>query len=375
MMLAAQGCGDSTTTPPVTSSVATKLRGSVSSNVARVRAVTATGRTTTAAVTNGSFTIAMPSEPFSIVFDGSDMKPLANLAAPTSAGGQKRTSVFSRPRARSSALTERGTTRGALIEGADVVIGTVTIQINVHFVVAQFNLFEDIDSDGDGEVDFADSDDDGDGTADDDEPAWSLDIDGDGELSEVDADDDGDGMMDDADLDDDNDGTPDTGELDSDHDGIPNSVDLDDDNDGIGDDMEDLTPDALIGKWTGQTMLELEAGNDMELDEEFNFRGDGTISGDFVGTDAETSCHVVYALTGTWSDDADADADLTIGWTSVMLTVSGCTDTSLDSATEDVVAEEGDIWDDELEGLWVLDGNMLTIHTSVETEIHYVRAP
>jgi hypothetical protein len=223
-------------------------------------------------------------------------------------------------------------------------------------------------------VDFEDEDDDGDGTLDTGEEAFDLDPDGDGILNLLDTDDDGDGMGDDVDLDDDGDGVLDTLDADADDDGIPDAADLDDDNDGVLDTAEsnDVTPDDLIGTWVGTTTLELESG-DVELSETFVFGAAGEIAGDFVGTDADSGCTIHYALTGTWSDDADGVDDLLIGWDEVLQTRSSCTDSADDVVDEDLTAEEGDLWDDELEGLWWVGDDALTIENAAGTFIDYTR--
>ncbi len=358
---------------PSASGVPQELRGALSPNVAAVHLVTTSGHTTVASVTGGRFAAVMPAEPFAVLFVGASGRPLANLVAPTAMGARS-TSIFPGVRGiASSSLSEGGVATESLIEGQALNLGSITVTVSVS-VTAEFNMLADLDTDGDGTVDFEDEDDDGDGTLDTGEEAFDLDPDGDGILNLLDTDDDGDGMGDDVDLDDDGDGVLDTLDADADDDGIPDAADLDDDNDGVLDTAEsnDVTPDDLIGTWVGTTTLELESG-DVELSETFVFGAAGEIAGDFVGTDADSGCTIHYALTGTWSDDADGVDDLLIGWDEVLQTRSSCTDSADDVVDEDLTAEEGDLWDDELEGLWWVGDDALTIENAAGTFIDYTR--
>lgn len=349
-----------------------ELRGTLSSNVASVRLVTTSGHTTVAAVSGGRFAAAMPSEPFAVLFMGASGRPLANLVAPLASGGRN-TSIFPGMRGVAASSLTEGVASESLIEGQALNLGSITVTLAVT-VTAEFNMLADVDSDADGAVDFEDGDDDGDGTLDTAEDAFDLDPDGDGILNLLDTDDDGDGMGDDVDLDDDGDGVADTLDADADDDGIPDAMDLDDDNDGVldGNERNDATPDDLIGTWVGTTTLELESG-DVELSETFVFGATGAITGDFIGTDAASGCMIHYALTGTWSDDADGVDDLLIGWDEVLQTRSSCTDAADDVVDEDLTASEGDLWDDELEGLWWVGADALTIENVAGTFIDYTR--
>ncbi len=75
-------------------------------------------------------------------------------------------------------------------------------------------------------------------------------------------------------------------------------------------------------------------------------------------------------MTGAWSDD-DADT-LSAEWTSISLETWGCLDESLNEAPVEVVDDEGDIWDDELDGDWEVSGDQLII-ASPEGDITYDR--
>lgn len=361
MGLAACDPGGAATEAPRT------LRGSVSANVARARIITVSGETRIASVSGGSFELALPEEPYVLVLDGTDLRPMANLVAPTGDGG--RTPFFPGVTFATRARVE-GLAVESLVVGDALVLGTITVTATVT-VIAEHNILEDLDSDGDGETDFADEDDDGDGTADEDEEHL-LDPDGDGEISILDGDDDGDGEGDDTDADDDGDGVLDLEELDSDFDGIVDAEDPDDDNDGIldGSESTDVTPDDLIGAWYGTTETELTIGV-IEMDELFELAADGSLTGDFEGTDETTGCTVAYELTGTWEDDADGASDLLVGWDVIELTVSGCIDPGENVATIDVVEEEGDLWDDELEGIWEVGDGSLIIYTDAGEVIEY----
>ena len=366
--LLAAGCPS-----PAVNGAPNELRGSLSANVAQVLLVTTSGDTVLARVTGGRFSVAMPTEPFAVLFIGASGRPLANLVAPASAGGRT-SSVF--PGARgvaASSLTEEGLAAAPLVDGQALNLGSITVTVSVT-VTAEYNLLADLDSDADGSVDFEDDDDDGDGTLDSGEDAFALDPDGDGTLNVLDTDDDNDGMNDAVDLDDDNDGVLDTLELDADDDGVLDAADLDDDNDGVldTDESNDVTPEDLIGTWVGTTTLELAEG-DVELSETFVFGAAGELTGDFVGNDPASGCSIHYALTGTWSDDPDGVEDLLVGWSEVLLSTTSCTDPADDAVDDDVTADEGDLWDDELDGLWWVGDGTLTIQNDAGTFIDYTR--
>lgn len=339
-------------------SVPQTLSGTLSSNVGRVRVITLDGTTTATNVTGGSFRIALPASPYVVIFDGHDLRPLANLVAPLPGGGVTAMLPGVAPSTRVA-----GATVESLIDGDSLALGTITVSVDVT-VTAEHNILVDLDTDGDGTSDFDDTDDDGDGTADIDEEN-GLDPDGDGAANLLDTDDDGDGSLDRDDDDDDGDGIADLEELDSDDDGVLDSLDLDDDNDGIADTAEstDTTPDALIGAWYGVTETEL-LDAVVDLEETFVFGADGGLTAELRGTEEASGCDIGYDLTGTWQDDADGVSDLLVGWDHVSLTVSGCTDPSDDLPTTDVTAEEGELWDDELEGLWEATDGELVIYAS-----------
>ena len=111
-------------------------------------------------------------------------------------------------------------------------------------------------------------------------------------------------------------------------------------------------------------------GGEVTLDELFWLNDDGSMFGYFSGSDPGSACNVDYHLTGAWSvgepDLFDAQ------WDAISLEVWGCSDESFNEGPADVIAEEGDIWDDELDGEWLVDGDQLTI-TSEAGEIVYTR--
>ena len=341
--------------------------GSVSSNVKRVGLLGVSGKMSFAEVSGGAFKANIPDEPFSIVFFGDANKVLANL---TGKQGTRSVAVFPAPRSKTRQPLTGPSTRGSqsqpLLTGTDLVLGTITVTVTLT-VEAQYNFFDDVDTDNDGTVDGLDADDDGDGVADVDEPRAACDPDGDGILSMLDTDDDNDGIADAMDTDDDGDGIPDLQDPDEDGDGIPDSADVDDDADGTLDVNEpaDTTPDLLVGAWVGTTEVTdftFATGRAVQMEELFTLTDAGTMHGDFHATDSASGCEVTYALDGTWADALDAPHVLDVQWTSVMLRVFGCTDAANDTAgIEDVTTAEKDLWDDELDGFWFLEANRLAI--------------
>ena len=132
--------------------------------------------------------------------------------------------------------------------------------------------------------------------------------------------------------------------------------------------------DDFVGRWTGQTLVDDLAfadGRDVALDEMFWLNQDGTMVGYFTGTDDVSGCTADYRLQGRWSLSADA---IDVAWSSISSETFGCDDASLDEAPTEVVASEGDLWDEELDGDWVVEGDTLRISTSVGDTIEYARA-
>jgi hypothetical protein len=118
----------------------------------------------------------------------------------------------------------------------------------------------------------------------------------------------------------------------------------------------------LVGRWAGHTFVEdfaFAPGRGVRLEEMFELLADGTLRGDFAGMDDETRCVITYRLTGRFetvgSDRLDAE------WTSSRPRIDGCLDPAFDAPETEVVQDEGDLWDDELEGVWTIDGDRLTI--------------
>jgi hypothetical protein len=354
-------------------SAAKTLTGNVSANVLRVGLLTRSGKVAYVDVVAGKFTAPIPSESYAVVFYGKNHRVLANLAAKPGATSTKLAGVFPAPRigtGMNPLTSSTGVQRDPLLVGTEIQLGTVTVTTTVTTTVtvqAQYNLCEDIDTDGDGQNDYVDADDDGDGTSDDAEAPSGLDVDGDGSISLLDDDDDNDGMLDAVDTDDDGDGVLDSADSDQDGDGIQDSVDLDDDEDGIldADESTDSTPDILVGSWTGTTEVtdfSFATGRPVRVDEVFVLSADGTMTGDFVAVDATSGCHVAYQLAGTWADVPDTAAVLNVEWTSVKHQIVSCTDAANNvPALTDVTAAEKDIWDNELDGIWYIDANRLTI--------------
>ncbi len=367
--------------PPVAQNlipVARTLTGEAPAQVLRVEALGSSGKTTVATLQGGRFSVAVPAEPWVLLFKGANQRLIANLTAP-GGSGRSALGVFPAPRiASTTSRLEGPVTRQQqpLLSGEVLSIGVVTITLTV--ATGQYNLLQELDSDGDGRVDFEDEDDDGDATPDVQEPRTSLDSDGDGLCNAVDPDDDNDELTDEADLDDDGDGIADTQERDTDGDGIADSVDLDDDGDGTGDgeELADPTPDVLVGAWLGETTVtdfEFSQGRPVVLAEHFQLTDDGQMIGDFDGVDAVSGCHVNYALRGTWADAVDATPDLEVVWSSVISTVTQCNDPQFDG-TGEVDAAEREIWDDELDGLWWVSSNTLVIDLGDGVHIEYDRA-
>lgn len=134
----------------------------------------------------------------------------------------------------------------------------------------------------------------------------------------------------------------------------------------------DVPGGELVARWAGVTTptdFSFADGRSVRLDEIFEFRADGSMLGDFAGTDAMTRCVVTYRLTGAWSLDGDT---LAADWTSIRSAVEGCDDPELDEEMADVTADEGDLWDDELDGVWSVNGDSMSID-SAGGQITYTR--
>ena len=129
----------------------------------------------------------------------------------------------------------------------------------------------------------------------------------------------------------------------------------------------------LVGRWEGATEVNdftFADGRDVTLNELFWMNDDGSMAGSFYGGDPDSGCNVDYRMTGSWSvDEPDA---LSAEWESISLETWGCFDESLNEGPIEVVDEEGDIWDDELDGDWEVSGDQLII-ASLEGDITYDR--
>lgn len=125
-----------------------------------------------------------------------------------------------------------------------------------------------------------------------------------------------------------------------------------------------VSADSPVGRWAGRTSVTdftFASGRPVALDELFEFRADGQMQGDFSGIDDASGCVVFYDLAGTW---ALSESSIDVAWSAIRSSVSGCIDASNDHAEMDVTAEEGDVWDNELDGLWIITPTSLAITTS-----------
>jgi len=142
---------------------------------------------------------------------------------------------------------------------------------------------------------------------------------------------------------------------------------------GCGDLPTDELPtgDSPEGRWAARTVItdfDFTAGRGVALDEVFELSADGTMRGDFSGMDDVSGCVVSYQLFGDWQATDDS---IDVSWSSIDLTVTGCTDPELD-VEGDVTESEGGIWDDELDGTWVISESTLAIVTD-EGSLTYER--
>lgn len=127
----------------------------------------------------------------------------------------------------------------------------------------------------------------------------------------------------------------------------------------------------LVARWQGSsavTDFEFAPGTEVTLAELFWMNDDGSMVGHFSGNDPASQCNVDYRLTGAWSfsepDLLDAQ------WDAISLEVWGCTDDAFNAAPADVIAEEGDLWDDELDGAWEVSADQLTITGDAGTIVY-----
>ena len=130
--------------------------------------------------------------------------------------------------------------------------------------------------------------------------------------------------------------------------------------------------DSPVGRWAGRTSVTdftFASGRPVSLDELFEFDADGQMRGDFSGIDDTSGCVVFYQLAGTW---ALSDSAIDVSWSSIRSSFSGCLNASDDQPETDVTADEGDIWDNELDGLWVISPTSLAITTG-EGVLSYAR--
>lgn len=128
----------------------------------------------------------------------------------------------------------------------------------------------------------------------------------------------------------------------------------------------------FVGHWAGVTLVDdfdFAPGRDVRLDEIFVLAADGSMHGDFSGWDDESGCVVVYRLDGSYAIHGET---IDVGWDSIRLEVTGCIDDAFLQEEQEVDAEELTIWDDELDGTWSADADMLTI-TTQEGAIQYDR--
>jgi hypothetical protein len=208
------------------------ITGSLSaSKVASVQFVAATGVVQSASVSNGAFSLTVPSDVAGVLlFKDASGNAVANLVSRGKVNGKL------------SAIIPAG----AALKNGTVALGTISVDDSAGSATSSSNCHEQIDSDDDGVDNYDDSDDDGDGSVDDTDrdddgdghadSSSDDDSDDDGQCNPVDHDDDNDGLDDSTDSDDDGDGIDDSSDHDSDHDGIDDDHDLDDDNNGGADD-------------------------------------------------------------------------------------------------------------------------------------------
>lgn len=120
----------------------------------------------------------------------------------------------------------------------------------------------------------------------------------------------------------------------------------------------------MVGRWAGATEvtdLGFAEGRPVRLDERFELRADGTMSGDFAGWDDVSRCVVFYALEGRYAVDGDA---LDAGWDSVLVTVEGCSDDGQELDSTPVDADELALWNAELDGTWTATESSLSLVTA-----------
>jgi hypothetical protein len=208
------------------------ITGSLSaSNVSSVQFVAATGVVQSASVSNGTFSLSVPTDVAGVLlFKDASGNAVANLVSRGKVNGKLSTIIPA----------------GAALKNGTVALGTVSVDASAGSATSSSNVNEQIDSDDDGVANYDDADDDGDGSADDADAdddgdghadsASDDDSDDDGQCNPVDHDDDNDGIDDSTDSDDDGDGIDDSADHDSDHDGIDDDQDIDDDNSGGADD-------------------------------------------------------------------------------------------------------------------------------------------
>lgn len=118
---------------------------------------------------------------------------------------------------------------------------------------------------------------------------------------------------------------------------------------------------ALVGRWAGVTEVDdfsFAEGRAVTLDEIFELRADGSMRGDFAGWDETSGCVIWYSLVGSFSVDEGA---LDVAWSSIRSRFAGCTDESEDQPASEVDADEHAIWDGELDGVWSVGGDSLTL--------------
>lgn len=118
----------------------------------------------------------------------------------------------------------------------------------------------------------------------------------------------------------------------------------------------------LVARWHGSSVIddfEFALGSEVTLDELFWMNDDGSMFGYFSASHPSSGCYVDYRMTGSWSlaDPELLDAQ----WDSIWLEVWGCTDEAYNEGPADVTADEGEIWDDELDGTWDVVGDQLLI--------------
>jgi hypothetical protein len=130
---------------------------------------------------------------------------------------------------------------------------------------------------------------------------------------------------------------------------------------------------ALPGRWAGRTTiddLDFTEGDAVVLDELFYFGPESVLLGRFEGHDDVSGCSVDDRLRGEWTVSA-SQSTLDVSWTSILVRIDGCDDGALDLPRTEVVAEEGELWDDELAGEWSIDGDRLVISNAAGGTIEY----